>query len=1441
MEKELENLKNEYKKYVENKKGEYIESDVDEILNIVKKLNIDFDLINNNIFLLGVKPSKFENIFNTFDELKLDRKILYYNPNIINETNNTRLRENVNLLKRNKINLEILKFFPEILATAKASDMAKVIKYINESDILKIEPDFIIKNGDVLAYGKNTEIKNIINIAKENNIFEDVILKHPAVLYKNPSNVVADILKVFKTSEYLDENVLKNNLDLLAETTEVRITAVINALLRLGINPKVINKNPKILYHERAKDLEDAVKELKDFGFENEVIEEFEKYLGIRKIEKRKEILEHLAFLKNTSEILKSNVYKKPNLILSLDIDKICNFQEAVINEDISEEALIKCPEIIKEKEVEDIKKVNEALHLIKQDKLKEKFPEIYLISNPENILEINKILEEEKVDKNTYFNSADVFLKFTPKELLKEILNEKGNETLPEEIKKEIEEKVETKVEEKVETKEEVKEEKKAPKKNEKVEVKKEETKEELQEATKETNINMPKELKEKLEGIGINEEEFVEKLNINSSEMNLEFLENIIDIFEYFEDIGISKELKNAYGVLSLDISKIKENMDILIENGLFAKIMSNLNVLKLEKEDLEKRINILKDKNNLNSKDLLLTKEEFLNKYKIDEDKFNSTRLEDYAQFNISNKFKKYLKIVPRQMYVDESKVYEKIYIELLELGNVNNNLEYIKCGEKFSILKIEDNLYKIIIGISEYEDIDLFDLSDFDKNEIIILTILGNKRLNKVKTEQIENSILKGEKESDWEKENAIKIKPENSEEKKTSIKLNVNLNNNVDKENVVKSMQEIYEGSTLKLDKAKILENELVVPEYEEALRQQEIFEKEEKLKQLETSIRNHLETLEEEEIKTNTTNANNIITSIQNYIIDDSKTNDGDLILLNNFAKKEESDMVLKPNAYSLENKEFELGRKLSKELENTPKKPIDFSNIKLNKIVVENNNQESINLDNMDPNLNDNLIKLEQEIMNELKMQNIPNGNDVTLEDLTGDINSITVEKKLDKTTDNKDNEILKMLDAEREARSKLESEIESLKKMQEEFLMSLSKQEKEKQEQIEKQNLNLNANIEEKKQELVEIKLEEPDIETDMQKGALLGYEDFQKMLSTPKLDAEQLIRAKFEENDPVLNALDKKEEEDKNKQALYMMENNLRDMQENLKMFEDESEIRRANFEARKRKKVQEILDRRARNKTIEEANKLEETARKLKEQAEALEKERLKLKEEKEAELERIRLEKEAKEQAEEEAKRKESERLKELEIEFRRKEEERKKELEAIKQEQEEATRILKEEMERLELERKAKEDEEEKIAKLVKEEAQKIIQKQGLLDVKEEYEKLKKDLEIEKMYKQTETPLKEEPKEEVELEEIKEDTYPENISDFENLTNNNKALNLNMFNEEETPNTVNEKDFFDLDDYSYLAQMVDTKEAERLKASMNMLFKEKRKDYAKDN
>lgn len=111
-------------------------------------------------------------------------------------------------------------------------------------------------------------------------------------------------------------------------------------------------------------------------------------------------------------------------------------------------------------------------------------------------------------------------------------------------------------------------------------------------------------------------------------------------------------------------------------------------------------------------------------------------------------------------------------------------------------------------------------------------------------------------------------------------------------------------------------------------------------------------------------------------------------------------------------------------------------------------------------------------------------------------------------------------------------------------------------------------------------------------------------------------------------------------------------------------------------------------------------------------------------------------------------------------------------------------------------------------------------------------DQKEEKEKAKETNE-----------LKQEELKKQETENVKEEIqYPENISDFKANTAPSLNFNSNILDEENNENTkmnnVSPRDFFDLEDYGYLTQMVDSKEAEKMKASMNLIFKKKKEDYA---
>lgn len=1581
---------------------EFNYEDTIEVLDIFEKEDLDEKILDSCIDILGVKPSKVQNILDIIDELKIDRKILLICPEILMDSNVTRIRENINLLKREKINLDIIYNFPEIIKNGKSSDMAKVIKYIKTSEDFKNPKEYIEKNGDLLANAKATNMKKIIAELKKVNLLEKVLVENPEILYKNSPKVVKEIIELFKNNKDLKWKTLESNLEILSETTKVRINAIINLFKRHGICPDIINEEPKMLYLKTTKNIDEIIKDLKDLEFTPENI--YQVPIVFRPMPERQiaNIFQEFKYIKENSKFLRKILFKNPNVIIKLDMKKAREFQDEVLRGHFKEEYIINKPEILLQKTPVDVKKVIVALEAEELENYAEGREEIFLIDDALKIVKISNILKLNNIDKNILYESTDIFFKTTPQKIEENInILKEGNIDL-----KKINQKNLLNPNTILNKQKEKNKERGNKEKNK--ETTKSEIKEENREAKEEVEVKqatyIPEELVLKFKEIGIEKDEICSKLKISEEELQkANNIEKLINIFEYFEDIGISSALENGHNIFKMNFEKIKENMDIYIEQGFFVNIAYNLDALEIPKSEIEKKISVLEDNLIIEFDDLILDKTKFLEKHNISLEDFENIKLKDYAEFNITNKYKKYLKISPRQMYVKESKVYEEIYKKILDLGKVNNNLEYIKCGEKFSILKIEENMHKIIVGIADNENIDIFNLPEFNKNEIIILSIIGGRRLEKDKTLEIEDSILKDETEEEWIKRNTFKITPnkdlrkeenkdknkdknqDNKKEQKEDQKdiqkisefsgLNIKINhkieegkekvNNIsyikteDPKLVLENMKKIYDSGDLKLDMDKIKkENELVVPEYEEMKNLEIKNQKEKQLKIIEEKIKNELKALEEKE-KEELKSKNGLLNSIQNTLnLDDDTPDDSDLIILENLNENKERQTNM--NLDSKENKyDFDI-EQLEKEISNELK----LSNIQMpeniNGLTLNSNVDAQDSFSNNENNgINElNGLSLQKEISFEDFSNNISDLDNLNLKE---NVNIKQSENLKQNTQVKEDDHILKMLESEKEARAKLEEEISSLKKMQEEFLRSLTESENLKKENVQTEMANLedlkikneenlqnkeqenkieeNKVNEEKQKEVLRIVLDdEKTIEKDMEEGALKGYDALEKNIKALSIDPEKLIiesygkteklnNGNINANDVKLGNLNSNEEkgtieikeesirnienkenkenlennEDLIKNEFSKMENNLQFMQDNFKMFSTEVEQRRANFEARKRKKIQEIRDRRARNKTIEEATKLEETARKLRKQAEVLELERNRLKKEKELELERIKLETEKTNKALEEERlkleeerRKEQERLKELEaaklkeIEeeklklqeaLKKEEEKRQKELEELIKEQEKQSQILKAEMEKLEQEKREEAErlKEEQIANLIKIEAQKIIEKEGLLDVKEEYEKLKQDLAIEKMYKET-TELKEAEKNDLEVSENKEEkiSYPENISDFNNLNINvpyeesnikddekreanldfkqgenikpNLNLNLNnesnrntktnMFNQSsnfmDEYNKENSKDFFDLEDYSYLTQMVADEEVEKMKANMNNLFRQKK-------
>ena len=223
---------------------------------------------------------------------------------------------------------------------------------------------------------------------------------------------------------------------------------------------------------------------------------------------------------------------------------------------------------------------------------------------------------------------------------------------------------------------------------------------------------------------------------------------------VYNFFERNGLLNELKGAMSLLCRPILNIEKNFDLVIENGMINELLNNISVLGLGSETIEKRLKYLEkigeDKTILALK---MTGDKFNKRYNSTDAKLDAA-VEDeyYAQSIIESRFSDYLERDERELKnIREEKFFENILENILELGIVRKKFEYYKCGYSYSMIKIKSNLNKLITYA--IEDLGIENISIKDKIYIIVLSILGNKKVSEKEAEEVCRSIIKKEKEAE----------------------------------------------------------------------------------------------------------------------------------------------------------------------------------------------------------------------------------------------------------------------------------------------------------------------------------------------------------------------------------------------------------------------------------------------------------------------------------------------------------------------------------------------------------------------------------------------------------------------------------------------------------------------------------------------------------------
>ncbi len=709
-----------------------------EVIACLKEKKVSISTINVYPNIINVKASKVANIIDAFIESNLPIEILEKNPGIIEKTNGARVKKIADLLNNKVLSKKTLEKFPEIVAVGKNDNILNIIKIFQG---IKVDKKYFeTVGGDILAYADSAELKKIITVLEKNDLLKSVLKKYPKAFYANNSTVIADIIALYKNpKEKLGVGILKKHPEILAETTKVRIQAIVNMLERNGIEKNVIVKTPEIVYTNETKEIENIINKIKGYGISKEEINNAPEILTYDEVSVNK-LLRKLEFITAYDDIFKNVINNDFKEIVSANMQNLIDFVEEIEKGNLDRNIIELNPEIISKTTPKKVEETIRNLKSLGMEQYYIKNKQILLISEPQKILDIVKTFEELDIDKELLENPV-IFLEGDAENIYN-IVSEIDKRKMSRDILKNnfILVKGEydniSKILEKLE--------------NEHVDLS-------TNIINKSTTI-LSESTPEDLDDV----KKFLEsKKLLNNPEVDIPGIlfakgkkENMEKVYNFFERNGLLNELKGAMSLLCRPILNIEKNFDLVIENGMVNELLNNISVLGLGSETIEKRLKYLEkigeEKTILALK---MTGDKFNKRYDATDAKLDAA-VEDeyYAQSIIESRFSDYLERDERELKnIREEKFFENILENILELGIVRKKFEYYKCGYSYSMIKIKQNLNKLITYA--VEDLGIENISVKDKIYIIVLSILGNKKVSEKEAEEVCRSIIKKEKESE----------------------------------------------------------------------------------------------------------------------------------------------------------------------------------------------------------------------------------------------------------------------------------------------------------------------------------------------------------------------------------------------------------------------------------------------------------------------------------------------------------------------------------------------------------------------------------------------------------------------------------------------------------------------------------------------------------------
>ena len=510
-------------------------------------------------------------------------------------------------------------------------------------------------------------------------------------------------------------------------------------LERNGIEKNVITKTPEIVYVNDTKEIENIINKIKGYGISKEEINNAPEILTYDEVSVNK-LLRKLEFVTAYDDIFKNVITNAFKEIVTANMQNLIDFVEEIEKGNLDRNIIELNPEIISKTTPIKVEETIKNLKSLGMEEYYIKNKQILLISEPQKILDIVKTFEELNIDKEILENPI-IFLE-GDSENIYNIVSEIDKRKMSRDILKNTFILIKgeydniSKILEKLE--------------NEHVDL----STDIINKSTTILSESTPEDLDEV--------KKFLEsKKLLNNPEVDIPGIlfakgkkENMEKVYNFFEANGLLNELKGAMSLLCRPILNIEKNFDLVIENGMVNELLNNISVLGLGSETIEKRLKYLEkigeDKTILALK---MTGDKFNKRYDATDAKLDAA-IEDeyYAQNIIESRFSEYLEREERELKnFREERFFESILENILELGIVRKKFEYYKCGYSYSMIKIKQNLNKLITYA--VEDLGIENISAKDKIYIIVLSILGNKKVSEKEAEEVCRSIIKKEKEAE----------------------------------------------------------------------------------------------------------------------------------------------------------------------------------------------------------------------------------------------------------------------------------------------------------------------------------------------------------------------------------------------------------------------------------------------------------------------------------------------------------------------------------------------------------------------------------------------------------------------------------------------------------------------------------------------------------------